>query len=210
MTAPTEQQLNDPAWWDENAPEDTTHYCPVAKLFYNDSYPIAPCCIRRPAKPEPADYDRSIHSNPDHTAWAKFFLETFPNCGVDEETMAGWFANAMMARHDFDAKPEAKDWDGEGLPPVGCKCEYSLKGDDGPWFKCEIISHNRLVIRCPHLQDDSDNGLQVVDRKVVFRPMRTQAERDRDELVKTVGLHLAGDPQEIADAIIAAGWRKGE
>ena len=39
------------------------------------------------------------------------------------------------------------------------------------------------MIRCPHLQDDSDNGLQVVDRKVVFRPIRTQAERERDEVI---------------------------
>lgn len=26
MTQPTEQQLKDPAWWDENAPEGATHY----------------------------------------------------------------------------------------------------------------------------------------------------------------------------------------
>lgn len=48
------------------------------------------------------DYDTSIHSNPDHYAWADFFIATFPNCGVDRDTLAGWFANAMMARHDYD------------------------------------------------------------------------------------------------------------
>ena len=52
--------------------------------------------------PSGGDYDMNIHSNPDALAWAKFFLETFPRCGVDEETMMGWFANAMMARHDYD------------------------------------------------------------------------------------------------------------
>lgn len=46
------------------------------------------------------DYDRSIHCNPDHEAWADFFLQTWPNCGIDRGTMAGWFANAMMAKHD--------------------------------------------------------------------------------------------------------------
>lgn len=46
------------------------------------------------------DYDRNIHSNPDANAWAEFFMETFPNCGADHETMRGWFANAMMAMHD--------------------------------------------------------------------------------------------------------------
>lgn len=51
-----------------------------------------------------SDYDKSIHSNPDPVAWANFFLETFPHCGIDEGTMIGWFANVMMARHDFDKK----------------------------------------------------------------------------------------------------------
>ena len=51
-------------------------------------------------KPSGTDYDMSIHHNPDHYAWADLFMETFPNCGADKETMAGWFANAMMAKHD--------------------------------------------------------------------------------------------------------------
>lgn len=53
--------------------------------------------------PSNKDYDRSIHSNPCHQAWARFFMETFPNCGADEDTMAGWFANAMMAKYDSPA-----------------------------------------------------------------------------------------------------------
>lgn len=59
-------------------------------------------------KPSGKEYDRSMHSNPDHIAWAEFFMETFPNCGADEDTMASWFANAMMAKHDFDAAEAQK------------------------------------------------------------------------------------------------------
>jgi hypothetical protein len=50
-----------------------------------------------------SDYDMSIHSNPDGAAWAKFFAETMAKLGQpcpDEDTMQGWFANAMMAMHD--------------------------------------------------------------------------------------------------------------
>lgn len=50
-----------------------------------------------------ADYDLSIHQNPDARAWAKFFMETKnknPNYVIDEEIMIAWFANAMMAMHD--------------------------------------------------------------------------------------------------------------
>lgn len=51
-----------------------------------------------------ADYDMSIHANPDAQAWAKFFIETTRDMDRDafrdESYMIGWFANAMMAMHD--------------------------------------------------------------------------------------------------------------
>lgn len=56
-----------------------------------------------------AEYDRSIHHNGDAREWARFFLRTFPNCGADEATMHGWFANAMMAMHDGPCAKKQKD-----------------------------------------------------------------------------------------------------
>lgn len=47
-----------------------------------------------------SDYDMSIHRNPDAKAWADLFSSTLPDCGVPNEVMVGWFANAMMAMHD--------------------------------------------------------------------------------------------------------------
>jgi hypothetical protein len=52
-----------------------------------------------------SDYDKSIHSNPDAQAWAKFFIDTIAEQSwriedIDEGLMTGWFANAMMAMHD--------------------------------------------------------------------------------------------------------------
>lgn len=49
------------------------------------------------------NYDKSIHSNPDAKAWAKFFIETISKnkeIEIDEDYMLGWFANSMMAMHD--------------------------------------------------------------------------------------------------------------
>ena len=45
-----------------------------------------------------SDYDMSIHSNQDASAWAKFYKSTFKD--ADEDLMHAWFANAMMAMHD--------------------------------------------------------------------------------------------------------------
>lgn len=47
-----------------------------------------------------ADYDLSIHHNPDAMAWTKFFRETNPDCNVPDDVMHTWFCNAMMAMHD--------------------------------------------------------------------------------------------------------------
>jgi hypothetical protein len=47
-----------------------------------------------------ADYDMSIHTNPDAQAWAKFFMECNPDSNIPEDLMVTWFANAMMAMHD--------------------------------------------------------------------------------------------------------------
>lgn len=53
---------------------------------------------------KPPSYDMRIHDNPDAKAWTIFFRETNPNCNVSNETMFGWFANAMMAMHDYTYK----------------------------------------------------------------------------------------------------------
>jgi hypothetical protein len=62
-----------------------------------------------------SDYDMSIHTNPDAAAWAKFFIETWERLGkpqYEEDVMIGWFANAMMAMHDYlrpDLAPNVLD-----------------------------------------------------------------------------------------------------
>ena len=53
-----------------------------------------------------SEYDMSIHTNPDAVAWARFYTETKsksadPSRFDNEENMVGWFANAMMAMHDY-------------------------------------------------------------------------------------------------------------
>jgi hypothetical protein len=47
-----------------------------------------------------AEYDMSIHTNPDAAAWVKFFRDCNPDCNVADDLMFTWFANVMMAMHD--------------------------------------------------------------------------------------------------------------
>lgn len=47
------------------------------------------------------EYDMSIHANPDAKAWTEFFRKCNPDCNITDDVMLGWFANAMMAMHDY-------------------------------------------------------------------------------------------------------------
>lgn len=99
-------------------------------------------------------------------------------------------------------------WNGEGLPPVGCECEYSLNGGK-TWWKCKIdyiVGTQGVVMLC-----DTFEGVQYVQfssygNALKFRHIRSEAERKRDEAVKTI--MLTGWCQAAAEEIydlVAAG-----
>jgi hypothetical protein len=92
------------------------------------------------------DYDKSIHSNPDAQAWARFFIDTMAEQSwriedIDEGLMTGWFANAMMAMHDhvkrewvgltdddYEELLETKDWGGSLIYAVENKLKEKNNG----------------------------------------------------------------------------------
>ncbi|MGK1930552.1 hypothetical protein ACR91X_24785 [Klebsiella pneumoniae] len=97
-------------------------------------------------------------------------------------------------------------WSGEGLPPVGCECEIQFLKDTPPaeWFSFKLIGvHEEIVI----VTLDGENTWRHISKfspdKVAFRPIRTEAERKRDEAIeemikiatmyttKSLGLDLA-------------------
>ena len=48
----------------------------------------------------------NLHETTDCLVWENAFMATFPNCGIPEGTMIGWFANAMMAKADEIARAD--------------------------------------------------------------------------------------------------------
>lgn len=100
------------------------------------------------------------------------------------------------------------EWNGEGLPPVGCECDF---------FDCE--NWNPVMIKFVGdkyvVTERTDLGLEVVycaaERPEHFRPIRTEAERKRDEAINALsehfghgaGLHnISGLYDKIADGKI--------
>lgn len=110
-----------------------------------------------------------------------------------------WTGDGFMAEHAIDyeisiitreqyeaalaaSKPE---WDGEGLPPVGCECEYETKFDGWQPVRIELIKSEGIAFTWL-ANSQAYNGLDCVgvQKSGSFRPKRTEAERNRDEAVK--------------------------
>lgn len=72
------------------------------------------------------------------------------------------------------SKPE---WDGEGLPPVGCECERSWCGDK--WLPCTVlfVSNETIVVKL------ATREAAYGRCEVAFRPIRSEVERKRDAAV---------------------------
>lgn len=97
-------------------------------------------------------------------------------------------------------------WNGEGLPPVGCECERSWAGDK--WLQCKVlfVSNEHAVVKLAtreaayHLSD------------VKFRPIRSEADKKREEAINKIQSHChvdhrapisAGQAIALYDAIAA-------
>lgn len=96
-------------------------------------------------------------------------------------------------------------WNGEGLPPVGCEFEY---GSHRNKAKCLAVAHH-MVFASKGNPDDEESDyeefmISILDSE--FHRVRTEAERKRDEAVKTIMLTgwCQSASEEIYD-LIAAG-----
>lgn len=177
MTRPTEQQLNDPKWWDENAPFGATHI----NVF---------------------------------DAGSKWWRKR-DGC-VYEFKSAEW-SERLIWPESLSPRPTNPVWSGDGLPPVGCECEYRARGgslNNGPyieWRRCKILAVTKLyaIMRLIEPGVSSDHECSVSLSRADFRPLRTPEQRQRDELIQTI--LAVGNQSEgvLADTLIAAGWRKG-
>lgn len=106
-------------------------------------------------------------------------------------------------------------WNGEGLPPVGCECEYSLNAGK-TWWKCKIdyiVGTQGVVMLC-----DTFEGVQYVKFSsyggtLKFRPIRAEADKKRERicdaiygaLTKAERQHNRSDEAEAVYEAIAAG-----
>ena len=120
--------------------------------------------------------------------------------------MAAW-GSERYTPHPVEPAPTA--WNGTGFPLVGTKCEAVwLEVPDGGdrVFEGVIVKgyYKKQVWFCTTSGEDITHLTENVD----FRPIRTQAQTDRTQLVKTLNqLRGQTDMGVIADSIIELGFR---
>lgn len=97
------------------------------------------------------------------------------------------FSSAIITREQYEAALAASkqpEWDGEDLPPVGCECMVKGEIRDDNFYKCKILNHTIFRgIDCAVFQ--TDKTVSVCSAKY-FRPIRTEAERKREEAAKSM------------------------
>lgn len=140
---PTDEQLADSQWWDENRPDWEVVYCKMAEAYGATQSDMCEHCIPRPAKPEP------------------------------------------------------REWDGVEWPvPVGITIQ------NGFGEHRTVIAHDgdRIVCRC-----EKSSCYRGYDRAEAHKlsPLKTQAEREREELAELIDINYGNSGAGIADAILA-------
>lgn len=145
------------------------------------------------------DYDHSIHTNPDAKAWADFFMATVAGRNLVEyvnvEMMHGWFANAMMAMHDF---MEGKRQREAAEPNLDAEAAHRRKFPFRTFFLCGRL----IVARC-----NQAAGAPVVDRGQT----RTDSGETFDGFVIRNPLAVSSDPEGDVypgGPAISIGWRR--
>ena len=114
---------------------------------------------------------------------------------------------------------DVPEWNGEGLPPAGCKCEVmesNPRSAFDKWTPCTVIHFNlregRETQACI-IDNNGDFAILYGNDGVKFRPLRTEAERAREKLAASLHIAAGASPIELncigplyfklADAIIS-------
>lgn len=125
--------------------------------------------------------------------------------------------NQWQEARDALLKAESKEWNGEGLPPVGTVCELRARG--GGWGKAEIKYHGRAVCVWLWLRDDvkvEQIEHALCPDSMEFRPIRTPEQIAAEERRRGISeiskiLHSgASTLEEDAATLWDLGWRKQE
>lgn len=145
------------------------------------------------------DYDRELMFYGRGRAMTGIFLDEL---AIDHRKLGG-HSGAKITKEQYESALAASQkpaWNGEGLPPVWCECEYL--DNNGKWYPVTIkYSSDQLVVvsgvtKIFGVEQGTEIAKDIIIDKPQFRPLRTEAERKRDAAVKAIDYWL---PEYITD-----------
>lgn len=93
-------------------------------------------------------------------------------------------AHVKISRKQYEAAlaSSKSKWDGEGLPPIGAKCEFI--SNDTTWGEVSVIGFDgdKVVFK-----PSGDTYYAIApSNKQIFRPIRSEADKKRDEAIHAI------------------------
>lgn len=154
------QELPKRGGWPEGAVECCRHYGTNSIDFYDET------------------------GNWDDDCYLKYGKDFAKDC-IYEET-SGSHRLQSISHLEYESALTASQkpaWNSEGVPPAGCECEYISNGTS--WGKVKVIGLDgeKIVIR------PSGEIYYAItpSNKDVFIPLRTEADKRRDEAIEEIG-----------------------
>lgn len=92
----------------------------------------------------------------------------------------------IVTREQYEAALAASkkvEWDGEGLPPVGCECQIII-GKNGDLGACEVIFMGSQIVVWRQKSTFAEGS--SIMRSVTFRPIRSEVDKKREDIAKSL------------------------
>lgn len=114
------------------------------------------------------------------------------------------------------------EWNGGGLPPVGCECEWQDKNTK-QWQPVKVVYSSEWVTVVREINKEKGGDLVEIaienygdESRRKFRPLRTEAEKAREKAITELASVICGDVPDTGMATAAmyaariydAGYRK--
>lgn len=101
-----------------------------------------------------------------------------------------------VTREQYEAALAASktEWNGEGLPPVGCECEYETNGYGIKKVRVECITMDGIAFTWLG-EDPRFRGLDCINTSQAhrFRPIRSEADKKKEAVEKAIADALLKD-----------------
>lgn len=101
---------------------------------------------------------------------------------------------------------KSSDWNGEGLPPVGCRCMFTEYGDDMVGVIVAHVKRDGMIEAI--IQLDNDDWFPGEEES--FKPITTPAELKVEQAIDMImdDLNLPSDCRYIAERVYERGYSK--